>query len=148
MQITFDVTSSDEKLSEVIKEDDNEQGSPSGAPMPDSSSSSSSSNNSDESEEETKGEDYKVPKESVKIGEVRHTDRSTLRSILLHTLYYYNCPEKVDSAMAKIISTDTKKKEHHIEGEHYSELCVSDEMTAVKALQALDDATFSIHFVL
>ena len=83
---------------------------------------------------------------------MRHTDRSTLRSILLHTLFYYNCPEKVDSVMTKIISTTKKddKKVEHIEGEHYSESCesVSDEATAVKTLQALDDATFSIHFVL
>lgn len=33
---------------------------------------------------------------------VKHTDKGTLRNILVNTLYYYNCPEKLESVMDKL----------------------------------------------
>ncbi len=47
----------------------------------------------------------------------KNTDREILRNILLNVLYYYNCKEKVDAAMAKIDGNDKKDKKGEKEKE-------------------------------
>lgn len=65
---------------------------------------------------------------------MKHSDRATLRNILVNTLYYYNCPEKLESVMDKL----GRDKDSTLQ----------DDLAAEKALQAIDDAAYSLHFVL
>jgi len=53
----------------------------------------------------------------------------------MNTLYYYNCPEKLESVMEKLGN------------QKGAGASVQDELAAEKALQAIDDAAYSLHFV-
>ena len=79
------------------------------------------------------------------------SDREILRNIMLNVLYYYNCREKVDAAMAKIEAGDKKEKKagKHADEDSIGSTDTKAELLArAKTLQALDDCCFSIHFVL
>lgn len=71
------------------------------APPLDSSNGSSSE---EEEESEDTSEEEEEKKEGEEVDEVKcvKTDRDVLRNILLNTLYYYNCKEKVDATMSKL----------------------------------------------
>ena len=80
---------------------------------------------------------------------MEHSDRKTLRNLLLNTLYYYNCQEKVEAMAGKLKKDGGKKEEKKETDSHHSEdIGLGDELSAAKALQAIDDHAYSVHFVL
>ena len=81
----------------------------------------------------------------------QRTDREILRNIMLNVLYYYNCREKVDSAMAKIeapFKKEKKSSKYDDEDSIGTNDTKAELLARAKTLQALDDCCFSIHFVL
>ena len=85
--------------------------------------------------------------------QVKHIDRATLRNLLMNTLYYFNSDEKVEAMSSKLMNMKGSKKPDDAtkhEGSHHSESInsMADELTAAKTLQAIDDNTYTIHFVL
>ena len=92
--------------------------SPIGPPL-DSDSSSSDFNSQSEASDEDEEEEEKVPgpEPVVAVINVQKTDRDILRDLILNTLYYYNCKEKVDAALSKIQGDDDddeKKKKDKV----------------------------------
>ena len=100
---------------------------------------------------------------------IQKTDRDILRDLILNTLYYYNCKEKVDAALSKIKGDDEdEKKEKDSKQDEKkkkmggkkldpeeedadsigSEPSVAHELTKQKTLQTIDDAAYTVHYVL
>lgn len=81
---------------------------------------------------------------------LEHTDRDTLRNLLVNFLYYYNCTEKLESVSSKLKHQKHAKKPvidpPADAGE--DDVSVSDELAAAKVLQAIDDGAYTVHFVL
>jgi len=92
MRVQFDVddslpSASSEEPEDSEKKEDDDDDTPAPGGLDSSSTSQESSSQSSDSEEEHKGH-HSVTATSP----VKHTDKGTLRNILVNTLYYYNCP--------------------------------------------------------
>ena len=84
----------------------------------------------------------------------------------MNTLYYYNCKEKIDATKSKLEGEekdkkkgdgdkgDKKKKKKHTDPEEEDADSIGDqdsvaqELTKEKALQSIDDAAYTVHYVL
>ena len=108
------VTHNFEKVN-VLKLEEEEVKGDVGPPLESSSESSAGSDSSSEGgESEQEEEKMPGPQSEPQTVNTQKTDRDALRNILLNTLYYYNCKEKVDATLSKLKGgedADKKKKD-------------------------------------